>query len=110
MVPGSQNWGNHDAFLRTVPLGAPLPMEYEGSPVYVVMCPVKKGHIHFHHSLTWHGSGENVSNRPRRAIAIHFMSENTVYDASGNHPMKPFITVSDGQPVVGDSFPRVWSR
>lgn len=108
MVPGSQNWGNHDEFLRTVPLGAPLPMEYQGQPVYVVMCPVKKGHVHFHHSLTWHGSGENVSNRPRRAIAVHFMSDKTVYDASGNHPMKPFITVADGQPVVGDSFPRVW--
>ncbi len=109
MVPGSQRWGNRDAFLHSVPDGAPLPDEFEGQPVYVVTTPVKKGHVHFHHSLTWHGSGSNTSNRPRRAIALHFMTEETVYDASGNHPMKPFITVSDGAQVVGDNFPLIWS-
>jgi len=51
----------------------------------------------------------NTSKRPRRAIAIHFMSELTRYDASGNHPMKPFIMVADGERVVGDAFPLVWS-
>ena len=109
MVPGSHTWGDHDAFLRSVPDGAPLPDVYAGRPVYVVTCPVKKGHVHFHHSLTWHGSGANVSNRPRRAIAIHYMNEQTRYDASGNHPMKSFITVADGQPLAGDAFPLVWS-
>ena len=92
-----------------MPDGAPLPDELEGQPIYVVTTPVKKGHVHFHHSLTWHGSGSNTSNRPRRAIALHFMTEETVYDASGNHPMKPFIAVSDGAPVVGDHFPLIWS-
>ncbi len=110
MVPGSQTWGDHDGFLRSVPEGAPLPDSHEGRPVYVVTCPVKKGHVHFHHSLTWHGSGANTSHRPRRAIAIHYMSEQTRYDARGNHPMKPFITVADGDRVAGDAFPLVWSR
>jgi ectoine hydroxylase-related dioxygenase (phytanoyl-CoA dioxygenase family) len=109
MAPGSHLWGNHDAFLRSVPDGAPLPDTHDGQPVYVVTCPVKKGHVHFHHSLTWHGSGANTSNRPRRAIAIHYMSELTRYNAAGNHPMKPFITVADGAPIVGDAFPLVWS-
>ena len=109
MAPGSHLWGDHGAFLRSVPDGAPLPDSYQAQPVYVVTCPVKKGHVHFHHSLTWHGSGANTSKRPRRAIAIHYMSEQTRYDASGNHPMKPFITVADGEPVSGDAFPLVWS-
>ena len=92
-----------------IPLGDPLPDSYQGQPVYVVSCPVKKGHVHFHHSLTWHGSGANVSNRPRRAIALHFMTEETIYDASGNHPMKPFITVADGAKMIGEAFPLVWA-
>lgn len=109
MVPGSHRWGNRDTFLQSVPDGAPLPEEFEGHQVYVVTTPVRKGHVHFHHSLTWHGSGTNTSDRPRRAIALHFMTEETVYDANGNHPMKPFITVADGAQLVGDHFPLIWS-
>jgi phytanoyl-CoA hydroxylase len=108
MAPGSHQWGDDTAFLNAVPDGAPLPDHYESNPVYVVTCPVKKGHVHFHHSLTWHGSGANTSNRPRRAIALHYMTEQTCYDASGQHPMKPFITVASGEQLVGDAFPLVW--
>lgn len=108
MVPGSHTWGDHSDFLNSAPEGDPLPNTYLSQPVYVVMCPVRKGQVHFHHSLTWHGSGANTSNRPRRAIAIHYMTEATRYDAGGNHPMKPFITVADGERLVGDAFPLVW--
>lgn len=109
MVPGSQNWGDQGGYLHSLPNDGSLPVDFKGSPLYIAMCPVKKGHIHFHHSLTWHGSGANVSNRPRRAIALHFMTEKTTYYAAGNHPMKPFITVADGEQLVGDAFPLVWS-
>ena len=67
------------------------------------------GHVHFHYSLTWHGSGTNHSNRPRCAIAIHFMTEETTYDESGDHPMKDFIHFADGTQLTGDAFPLVWS-
>lgn len=110
MVPGSQMWGDQGQFLRTHPEGERLPERYQWEPVYEIMCPVRKGCVHFHHSLTWHGSGSNTSNRPRRAIAIHYMAENTLFDASGNHPMKPFITVADGEKLVGDAFPLVWQK
>ena len=110
MVPGSHAWGNKQKEIDTLPGGALLPTTFEGNPVYFVMCPVKKGHVHFHHSLTWHGSGANHSNRPRRAIAMHFMSEKTVFDASGNHIMKPFINVPDGARLVGDKFPQVYPQ
>ena len=33
--------------------------------------PVRRGEVHFHHSLTWHGSADNTSGRERRAHAIH---------------------------------------
>ena len=109
MVPGSHKWGNKQEQINTLPEGSHVPERFEGHTLHFMMCPVKKGHVHFHHSLTWHGSGTNHSNRPRRAIAIHYMTERTTFDASGEHIMKPFITVQDGALLKGDAFPLVWS-
>lgn len=108
MVPGSHKWGNQQAHIGQLPGGGMLPESFEGHPLHMIMCPVKRGHVHFHHSLTWHGSGANHSSRPRRAIGIHFMTERTSYAAGGEHPMKPFITVADGAPLRGEAFPLVW--
>ncbi len=110
MVPGSHCWGNQQKQIDALPDGTLLPEVFDGHPVYFVMCPVKKGQVHFHHSLTWHGSGTNHSSRLRRAIAIHFMTERTTYDARGEHLMKPFITVKDGAPLQGEKFPLVWNQ
>jgi len=66
--------------------------------------------VHYHHALTWHGSAANTSNRPRRAIALHFMNEQTLFRAGGEHPMKRFVNVPDGAAISGDAFPLVWSR
>ena len=109
MVPGSHLWGNKQEQIDKLPEGSQLPEKFEGNTLHFVMCPVKKGHVHFHHSLTWHGSGTNHSSRPRRAIAIHFMTERTTFDASGDHIMKAFISVPYGAPLKGDKFPLVWS-
>jgi ectoine hydroxylase-related dioxygenase (phytanoyl-CoA dioxygenase family) len=82
--------------------------EYRGQKLTVKTCPVSKGCVHYHHSLTWHGSPANKSGRPRRAIALHYMTEQTRYKADGNHLMKKFVTVADGQPLQGAAFPLVW--
>jgi ectoine hydroxylase-related dioxygenase (phytanoyl-CoA dioxygenase family) len=108
MVPGSHKWGDKQLRLNDLEDGALLPESFDGQQVHILMCPVKRGHVHFHHALTWHGSGTNHSNRPRRAIGIHYMTENTVYDSGGDHLMKPFITVADGAPMGGERFPQVW--
>lgn len=111
MVPGSHTWGNHMDFIRqNVPTFDAMPKEYEGHVVEVRPCPVRKGEVHYHHALTWHGSPDNTSPRPRRAIAIHYMTDETRYVASGNHPMKPFVEVGDGDVMQGDHFPLVWER
>lgn len=107
MVPGSHLWGNKQQAIDLLAEDGLLPEEFEGHPLHMIMCPVKKGHVHFHHSLTWHGSGTNHSSRPRRAIAIHFITERTTFDASGNHVMKQFITVQDGEVLKGELFPLV---
>jgi ectoine hydroxylase-related dioxygenase (phytanoyl-CoA dioxygenase family) len=109
MVPGSQRWGPQWEFLHTLSDFDGLPDTFEGNPVETRLCPVERGVVHFHHCLTWHGSHGNLSGRHRRALAIHFMTEETVYDATGEHPMKPFIEVADGEKVAGGPFHLVWS-
>lgn len=108
MVPGSHLWGNNINFLHTLKNYEDMPNEFDGHDIQVVRCPVKKGEVHFHHALTWHGSHANTSGRPRRAIALHYMTGETHYVASGNHPMKPFVEVQDGEILKGKAFPQVY--
>ncbi len=111
MVPGSHLWGNHMNHLFTwKDFEKSVPEEYQGHKVTVRKCPVKKGEVHYHHALTWHGSHANTSGRPRRAIALHFMTNETRFVASGDHCMKPFVEVADGEVMRGKHFPLVWSR
>jgi len=108
MVPGSHLWGNNIAFLHTLKAFDDMPAEFDGHPIEVRRCPVAKGEVHYHHALTWHGSHSNTSGRPRRAIALHFMTGETRYVASGEHLMKPFVEVPDGEVMRGSHFPLVW--
>ena len=108
MVPGSNHWGNNIDFLHTLKNFGDMPASFEGRDLKVQVCPVKKGEVHFHHALTWHGSSANTSGRPRRAIALHYMSDETRYIASGNHPMKAFVEVADGEKFQGKGFPMVY--
>ena len=107
MVAQSYLWGNQIEFLHTVKELDAMPTSFEGNDVEVKLCPVRKGHVHYHHSLTWHASHANTSGNPRRAIGIHYMTSETRYDASGDHPMKPFVNVSEGQVLSGNVFPLV---
>jgi ectoine hydroxylase-related dioxygenase (phytanoyl-CoA dioxygenase family) len=110
MVPGSYHWGNQISFLHTIKRFEEMPAEFNGRKIQTQLCPVRKGCVHYHHSLTWHGSHANTSGKPRRAIAAHYMTSETRYDASGNHVMKPFVTVADGERLAGDHFPLVWRK
>jgi ectoine hydroxylase-related dioxygenase (phytanoyl-CoA dioxygenase family) len=112
MVPCSQHWGNTIEYLWTLKEFDDMEKinEFKGNPVTVKTCPVAKGEVHFHHSLTWHGSGANTSGRPRRAIALHFLTEQSRYVAGGNHIMRQFVKVADGEVLTGDAFPVIWAR
>jgi ectoine hydroxylase-related dioxygenase (phytanoyl-CoA dioxygenase family) len=108
MVPGSHTWGNHMDKLAKLINFQDLPAEFEGHTVAVRPCPVRKGEVHYHHALTWHGSPANTSARPRRAIALHYMTEQTRFVASGDHIMKRFVDLADGEVMEGAHFPVVW--
>ena len=114
MVPGSHRWGNQIEHLRTqaqLQSLADFPKIQPADPSQKVVaraCPVKRGEVHFHHSLTWHGSPENNSTKPRRAVAIHYMTSEARYTGRG-HPMQQYIEVEVGGPMLkaGAHFPIV---
>ena len=121
MVPGSHKWGNQMPFLSgkgklsefnefgNVGECFVIPEGSEVKEVRAVPWPVKRGEVSFHHSLTWHGSPINQSPRPRRAIAIHFMTSDSRYVGQRGHPMEQFIHIPAGAPMseAGEHFPRV---
>lgn len=110
MVPGSHLWGNHIDFLTGLKQFDEMPESFEGHAVEVRPCPVRRGEVHYHHAMTWHGSPANSSGRPRRAVALHYMTQETRFVASGEHVMKPYVEVPDGEVMRGQSFPLVFGK
>ena len=117
MVPGSHRWGNQMEFLvsaaglKTLDEFSSLPPfdPPAGAPIQAVTtrpCPVQRGEVHFHHSLTWHGSPFNQSTRPRQALAIHYMTSEAVFTGR-DHPMRQFISLDIGESMIdaGPHFP-----
>ena len=104
MVRGSHLWGDQIDYLHSIEGNPVLPETHDGHKIEVSLRPVAKGEVHYHHSLTWHGSHGNSSNRPRRAIALHVMDDDTRYVASGKHVMQQFVTVGDGELMTDDTF------
>jgi ectoine hydroxylase-related dioxygenase (phytanoyl-CoA dioxygenase family) len=110
MVPGSHLWGNNIDFLHTIKEFDKMPSEFQGHKIEVKKAPVPRGFVHYHHGLTWHGSHENKSGRKRRAIAVHYMTEKTLFAKRSGHPMDQFAKVKEGAMLEGEHFPLVWSN
>lgn len=114
MVPGSHTWGNQQKWLRAGPDFHPehrdvtlLPADarLKAEPI-----EVRKGACAFHHCLTWHGSPHNRSEKPRRAIAVHYMPGHIRYEPTGKHVMGQFVTVQNGEVLSGEAFPVVYQK
>lgn len=114
MVPGSHKWGNQQRYLGTREGFEVIHRDPSQLPPGVVIervpAEVRKGQVHFHHCLTWHGSPENRTDKPRPAIAIHYMPAHIRYDPVGEHVMDRFVTVPKGAILEGPSFPVVYDR
>ena len=111
MVPHSHQWGDKIQWIHNnIRSFEKLPADCEDEKIEAVLCPVPKGVVHYHHSLTWHGSNVNRSTRPRRAIALHYLTDQVRYHAAGGHMMKQFVTSADGELLRGTNFPTVWQR
>ena len=112
MVPGSHAWGDAIAHLHTIKDYDAVPEQYQGHPVHVVRTPVRAGCLHLHHPYTWHGSHANRSGRPRRAIALHFMTDQVslVAGKKFHHILGKFITSEPGAPIEGPLFVPVYPQ
>jgi phytanoyl-CoA hydroxylase len=109
MVPGSHRWGNAITHLHTIKGISEMPASWDGRDTPARLCPVPAGAVHFHHSLTWHGSHNNTSARPRRAIALHFMNEQVRKNPGDQHLCSRYCESADGEPISGARFPLIWS-
>lgn len=105
-VQGSHRWpllpmtdlGNDMEAIRTVLSEGQLE-QFKPVP-----CELKAGHASFHHPLTLHGSYENRSPKPRRAIVLNVCLDGTLSDQD-----EPLLENSDpvpkGQPLNGRFYP-----
>jgi len=112
MVRRSHTWGQYDG--GTIGINAEYSPAYnpeflpDGETVEVVPCEVPAGGVVFHHCRTWHGAPANHSDRPRPAIAVHYMPGWTRYEPTGkSHMVEHHIHVAPGAVLIGDHFPTV---
>lgn len=73
--------------------------KFKATPV-----PLKKGHATFHHPLTIHGSFENKSAFPRRAVVLNVFLDGT-YSSSDEPLLKGVPPIPKGKPLGGQFFP-----
>lgn len=129
MVDGSHRWreiGTDDTVVRhfaerdKAQLDAMLAENaaFNGAEVVTVPMVIPQGHMSFHHCRTYHGSGPNVSGRPRRAISLHLQDGDNAFQefplsdgtlAGYNHDSLVRRT-ADGHPDYSDPAycPALW--
>ncbi|WP_027661156.1 phytanoyl-CoA dioxygenase family protein [Salinispora fenicalii] len=91
---------------------------HNGAEIRKIPMVIPKGHMSFHHCRTYHGSGANVSGRPRQAISLHLQDGDnrwrefplsTGENAAYNHDVLVRRT-DDGRPDYADPeyCPVIW--
>lgn len=69
-----------------------------------VAVELKRGQAAFHHPLMVHGSGENTSDRPRRAAVLNAFRDGT--KSASNEPLLQGVDpIPSGDPIGGQFFP-----
>lgn len=106
-VPGSHRWdllpitglaGDMEAIREVL---TPEQWDRFQKPVAVEL---KKGECTFHHPLMVHGSFENRTERPRRAVVINVILDGVRSD-SNEPPLRGVPPVPKGEPMSGQFFP-----
>ncbi len=88
----------------------------EGVEPDLVPIVVKRGGGSFHHGWTWHGSGHNRSETPRRALVIHAMPSDASFADDPADLMFATGPIYNRYKRLGDSvmdenyFPITWTR
>jgi len=115
-ITGSQKWGllpDSAAFFdknlaKLQDRFSGVSKEWEDEP-----CHMKAGQIAFHHALTFHGSGPNLTPHPRLAIAVHMMPADCGYQPGfgWHHNLEDLgPNVKPGDLFVGECFPVLYKE
>ncbi|MGA8115761.1 MAG: phytanoyl-CoA dioxygenase family protein [Actinocatenispora sp.] len=102
MVDGSNTWkeiGTNDSMSRHFAHRSREELdqllrdnaEYNNATIAKLPMLIPKGHMSFHHCRTYHGSGHNLTDGPRRSISLHLQ------DGANRYQQAP---LSDGSVVV----------
>ena len=119
MVPGSHltgetlpaAFGTGTTYLsdkRPVTVTAIRDPEELGWPIETIA--LKAGEVNFHHSLTWHASGPNVSDRPRVSIVVRYVADGTIWLGARRYEFNysdDEVGIAAGEPLGGKYFPVV---
>ena len=114
LVTGSHHWGlRHDANTFGEKDLEVLEAKYcpENNEWNADPCVLKAGQASFHHALTYHGSGPNLSTQPRLSIAVHMMPKDCGFTQRGQyHPNADLLGpyVKEGDLFEGPYFPCIW--
>ncbi len=74
-------------------------------------CIMQAGQVSFHHALTLHGSGPNLTWEPRMCLISHMMPGDTTYVPGRQfHPNLVYLgpNAQAGQPFAGSYWPQMW--
>jgi len=108
-VPGSHRWGLLDkpelaGDLMGIENYLTVEQRKNFKPIPV---ETKAGEAIFHHPLTLHGSGENKSDKPRRAFVINVFADGVVSD-SNDVLLAGVPPVPKGEKMQGQFFPLLY--
>jgi len=71
---------------------------------------LEAGEVSFHHPLTWHASGPNTTDRPRRAFVIRYAADGAIWLGSRRYDYNyadDEVGIAIGEPLGGRYFPVV---
>ncbi|MBS1666055.1 MAG: phytanoyl-CoA dioxygenase family protein [Bacteroidetes bacterium] len=105
-VPGSHRWGLLDKPALTGDLMGIMDYlsDNQKKEFHPIPVETRAGYANFHHSLTLHGSGENKSERPRRAFVINVFEDGVKSD-SNEVLLTGVPPIKKGEKMDGPFFP-----
>lgn len=91
-----------------------LAAEREGVEPEIVHVEVPPGGGSFHHGWTWHGSGYNAGETPRRSLVLHGMRSDVRYNpenlSQGTGPIYSRYKHLDDDEIDENYFPVIWRK
>ena len=114
VVAGSRKWGLFkDAYTFVQKDLEVLQEKYkrDGLEWIEEPCVLKAGQASFHHALTFHGSGPNLTEEPRMSFTVHMMPQDCAFTQKERYHanadlLGPFV--KEGDLFDGPYFPRIW--